>query len=74
MEASTSQAHARWELENQVQTEDDALLKYDAAEQAQIRQQMPWKNDPRYFKKCAHFSCLVPCGRISTSGKGVSIC
>lgn len=64
MEASTSaQAQARWELENQVRSDDDRLLNYDAAEQTRIRQQAPWKGDPRYFKKCALVS-LRPCTRL----------
>lgn len=53
MEASTSQAQARWELENKVQHSDDALLSFDQAEQTAIQQQAPWKKDPRHFTKCA---------------------
>lgn len=53
MDASTSRS--RWEVENDVQqVEADALLLYDRTEQEEIRSQKPWKNDPNYFKKCAH--------------------
>lgn len=37
-------AKARWELENQVQDDGDALYKYDEAAQNAINQQRPWKN------------------------------
>jgi hypothetical protein len=59
MEASTSHAQTRWELENHVRTEDDELLNYEDAEQKRIRQQAPWKNDPRYFQKCARRSAAL---------------
>ena len=53
MEASTSAAQARWELENDVHS-DDALLRFDQAEQTAFQQEAPWKKDPRHFRKCAH--------------------
>jgi hypothetical protein len=51
MEASTSQAKARWELENDVALENDDLLRFDQAAQNAIQQEAAWKRDPRHFKK-----------------------
>ena len=65
MEASTSQARTRWELENNVQHSDDALLRFDQAEQTAIQQQEPWKKDPRHFTKCAALTCRTMPGRRS---------
>ena len=53
MAASSSQGLARWEVENNVQQDDDALLQYDEAIQQAIQQEAPWKNNPNHFKKCA---------------------
>eukprot|EP01025_Chloroclados_australasicus_P044683 TRINITY_DN4859_c0_g1_i1.p1 TRINITY_DN4859_c0_g1~~TRINITY_DN4859_c0_g1_i1.p1 ORF type:complete len:362 (-),score=37.04 TRINITY_DN4859_c0_g1_i1:206-1189(-) len=56
--AGPSNAHRRWELENNVQEADDLLLQYNADEQKDICKSAPWKNDPNYFKK-VHVSVLA---------------
>jgi hypothetical protein len=51
MEASTSQAQARWELENNVECGHDDLLQFDQAAQSAIQQEAAWKTDPKHFTK-----------------------
>ncbi|TVY78576.1 COP9 signalosome complex subunit [Lachnellula suecica] len=46
-------AYKTWELENNVKLVDpqrDALYTYDAAEQKEINDKKPWKQDPHHFK------------------------
>eukprot|EP00210_Caulerpa_lentillifera_P006605 g6310.t1 len=45
-------AKLRWELENNVQSEQDSdsLFAYNAIEERNIRQRRPWTTDPNYFK------------------------
>ena len=52
MEASTSQAQARWEVENKVQRENDSLLRFDEADHQAVQAKAPWKDDPRHYTKC----------------------
>jgi hypothetical protein len=60
MEASTSQARARWELENDVAMENDDLLRFDQASQSAIQQEAAWKSDPRHFEKYVSLVALGP--------------
>lgn len=53
MEASTSTAQARWEVENRIETSDDHLLKFDDAEHQAVQAEAPWKKDPRHYTKYA---------------------
>ena len=50
-----SNAQARWELENDVQTASasdlDALYRFDAEEQKAIQASKPWARDPHFFKR-----------------------
>lgn len=66
MDASTSQAKARWELENKVEEADDELLCFDEQGQRAIQAEAPWKKNPRHYTKCA--GQLQPAG--SRLGKG----
>ena len=68
---ATSDAQARWELENGVApvNEVDSLFKYDRAEQQAVQQQKPWARDPHFFKQCAPHGppCAVLCPRCLTA-------
>ncbi|KAK9819739.1 hypothetical protein WJX72_001788 [[Myrmecia] bisecta] len=47
----SSTARARWELENNVQTDEvESYFRYDPAEQQAIQTQKPWTKDPNYYK------------------------
>jgi COP9 signalosome complex subunit 5 len=76
--AGSSMARARWELENNIQTVErvDSLFQYNAAEQQQVQQQRPWKNDPHFFKRyqrderrtaTAHAVTVVPLSSVQIS-------
>jgi len=51
-EASTS-AQRRWELENNVQADDEVegFFRYNHAEQQAVQQQKPWSKDPHLYKQ-----------------------
>ena len=49
----TTDAMRRWELENEVEWQqdgEDELYRYDAAEQAAVLEKKPWTTDPQYYK------------------------
>jgi COP9 signalosome complex subunit 5 len=51
--AGSSEAQARWELENDVgeAADIDALYRWDPDEQRTVQQQKPWSKDPHHFKR-----------------------
>ena len=51
-EASTS-AQRRWELENNVQVDEEVegFFRYNHAEQQAVQQQKPWSKDPHLYKQ-----------------------
>jgi COP9 signalosome complex subunit 5 len=76
MAQQAATARATFELENAVAAVDDsdALFRYDSAAQRATEQQRPWRDNPHYFKQCAHAStlCGVACG--TTRGARLRIC
>lgn len=51
-DASTS-AQRRWELENNVQVDEEVegFFRYNHAEQQAVQQQKPWSKDPHLYKQ-----------------------
>jgi hypothetical protein len=52
MDASTSQAQARWEVENNIQNSNDQLLQFDEAEHQAVQAEAPWKKNPKHYTMC----------------------
>jgi len=49
--SSEEAARKRWEIENSVAEESDAIYSYDEAAMEKLREEEPWKKDVHYFKK-----------------------
>ena len=60
MAEASATAQRRWELENNVQADDEVegFFSYNHAEQQAVQQQKPWSKDPHLYKQYASVVCL----------------
>ncbi len=53
MAEASSSAQRRWELENNVQVDEEVegFFRYSHTEQQAVQQQKPWSKDPHLYKQ-----------------------